>query len=68
MLFHYRVFAAVIVTARNVTYALASAPDVSQGFECGKKISSLLKSTNNSIAQEHTKQVKIILVVKVLFI
>ena len=55
---HCRVFGAVLVTGRNVTYALKSAPDASQAYESGKKMLSLMQSSDRREKQEHERQVR----------
>ena len=52
-----RVFGAVLITARNVTYALNSAPDASQAYESGRKMLSLMQSSDRHVEQERERQV-----------
>ena len=52
-----RVFGAVLITARNVTYALNSAPDASQAYESGRKMLSLMQDRH--VEQEQERQVKL---------
>ena len=54
----YRVFAVVLVTARNVTYALNSAPDASQAYKSGRKLLSLILNSGRDVVQEQKKMVR----------
>ena len=55
---HCRVFGAVLVTGRNVTYALNSAPDSSQAYESGKRMLSLMQRSDRREEQEQGRQVR----------
>ena len=54
---NYRVFAVVLVTARNVTYALNNAPDTSQAYKSGKKLLSLILNSGRDTVQGQKKLV-----------
>ena len=56
---HFRVFASVIVTAKNVTYALASTPSTSKAFESGRKLSVLLKCEDSKLTTKMITPVSI---------
>ena len=44
-----RVFSVIIVTARNVTYAMYNTPDSSEAFESGRKIMSIIQDSENKV-------------------
>ena len=52
-LFHikYRVFAAVIITARSVTTALSRASETSEAYESGRKVFALIKDSKEPSIQ-----------------
>ena len=47
-----------VVAARNVTYALAGAPDSSSAYESGDKILSMIKESDDRAEQEETGSIK----------
>ena len=48
----YRVFAAVIITARSVTTALSRTSETSEAYESGRNVFSMIKDSNNSPLQQ----------------
>ena len=44
----YRVIAAIVVTARNVTFALNGAPESSEAYESGGQILSVIQDSESS--------------------
>ena len=60
-----RVVSTVVVTARNVTYALAGAPDSSSAYESGDKILSMIKESDDRAELEENWKHKNIEVVYV---
>ena len=48
----YRVFAAVIITARSVTSALSRTSETSEAYESGRNIFSMIKDSKNSPLQQ----------------
>ena len=55
-----RVVSTVVVTARNVTYALAGAPDSSSAYESGDKILSMIKESDDRAELEETGSIKMV--------
>ena len=55
--YHYRVFAAVIVTSHEVTYALFSAPDASQAYKSGRKLLSVILNSGQDTDQTEKRPV-----------
>ena len=53
----YRVFAAVIVTSQEVTYALFHAPDASQAYKSGRKLLSLILNSGQDTDQGEKRPV-----------
>ena len=46
--YSFRVVGVILITARNVTIALHSAPESSKAYESGSKIISIIKESENS--------------------
>ena len=53
-----RVFSAVIITAQMVTYALDGAPSASKAYDSGRKLLSIMSTSETSVDYKQKKQVR----------